>query len=761
MILLIGIVPYFIDATLLRDTLTSQIASETGRTLKVDGKARFVLLPRPAITLGNVTLTQPDSTTRFMHAERVRVRLDLWPLLRGKPVIEQVEFDDPELQIERYADGTYNFEDLLANPARPREVDIRLDALHFDRAKLVYRDALVGVDGTLSELDLNLDNLADPKNGRFSANGQVRIGDGKSPWWSGSVDVAAAMRYTEADRRLSIADLRFELKQQGASKSGVDIEASGLTVVGNLVYGWQPLRLTGGELKLTGHGRRAGQDWQGELNLPSLKVSESAMSLNEPQLAVRMQSPRGRFAAGVSVPQLSGTLQGLMRADKAKINVELVTPQQTLALNFISPLELYSGTLARLTDFNLAGQYGNKALPRGAIPFALAGTAALNLRNETIRLDSRGALDHAPIKATFSVDDFVSPRYGFDIDLAQLDLTPYLPAVAAGAKNVSATAPFDFRWLDRLDAHGQLKIGQLTMQKLHFNDIALGFTAKNHKLSLDPLIANIYGGQLNGGLEIDTSQKIPRWHARQRLSNMNINMLLIDLLDTSRFEGRGHLDLDVSAVGKTLTDLRRTAGGNVRVQLSKGSVRGIDIEAVLRTASRQIKAMNGEVAQLPNLDARTRFSELNATMLLKHGVATNSDMLVRAGILRLAGGGTIDLGTGMVDYQLKASPNPDVPELKGLNGLTLPIKLEGPIDGPTYHVDYTSLKNQLIERQQAEETAKLKAREAEAARKAAATKAAAAKAAAAKPKATPASKAAPKKPAQTGGKVAPKPKAQR
>ncbi|WP_432721803.1 AsmA family protein [Jeongeupia wiesaeckerbachi] len=745
--LLIGIVPYFVEATLVRDALTSQIASETRRSLVVAGKARFVFLPRPAVTLGDVTLTQPDSDQRFVHADRVRVRLALWPLLRGKPVIDQVDFDDPELQIERFADGTYNFEDLLATPDHPRRVEFRLDALHFDRAKLVYRDALVGVDGTVSALDFSLDNLADPKNGRFVAQGKLSIGDGKTPWWSGSVEANAAMRYTETDRRLSVADLRFELKQQGPSKPGVDIAASGLTAVGNLVYGWQPLRLTGGELKISGYGRRAGQDWQGELNLPSLKVTENTLSLEQPRLAVRMQSPRSRFATGISVPQLSGTLQGLMRADKAKINIELVTPQQTLALNFVSPLELYSGTLAKLTGYSLSGQYGNKALPRGAIPFELAGNAALNLRNETIRLDSHGALDHAPLKATFSVDDFVSPRYGFDVDLAQLDLTPYLPVVAAGAKNVSATAPMDFQWLDRLDAQGQLKIGELTMNKLHFNDIALGFAAKNHKLALDPLAANVYGGQLSGRLEIDNGRGKPRWHASQRLTNMNINMLLTDLLDTSRFEGRGHLNLDVSAVGDTLADLRKTSGGDVRVQLSKGSVRGIDIEALLRTASRQIKAMNGEVTQLPNLEARTRFSELNATLQLKHGVATNSDLLVRAGVLRLAGGGTIDLGAGQVDYQLKASANPDVPELKGIVGLTLPIEFSGPLNAPTYHVDYTSLKHQLLERQKTEEEAKVKAREAEAARKAAAAKAAEKAAKKAKP-----SSKAPTKPATPAAK---------
>jgi AsmA protein len=218
------------------------------------------------------------------------------------------------------------------------------------------------------------------------------------------------------------------------------------------------------------------------------------------------------------------------------------------------------------------------------------------------------------------------------------------------------------------------------------------------------------------------------------------------VLDTSRFEGRSDITIDVAAVGNKLSDLRRTAGGNIRMRLNQGAIRGIDIPALLRTASQQIKLMNGTIAPSSVNDARTQFSALQATWLLKHGVASNHDLNVSAGILRLTGGGHINLASGAIDYKMKASANPNVPELSGLRGLTLPITFSGAIGSPEYKADYASLTEQILAKQKAEQEAKARAAEqkaaqarakAEAERKAAERKALAARKAAKKPKITP------------------------
>lgn len=146
-------------------------------------------------------------------------------------------------------------------------------------------------------------------------------------------------------------------------------------------------------------------------------------------------------------------------------------------------------------------------------------------------------------------------------------------------------------------------------------------------------------------------------------------------------------------------------------------MRGIDLEALLRTASHQISMMNGETTQPLNLEARTNFSELHSTLVLKHGVASNTDLDATAGILKLKGNGTFDLNSNAIDYTIQASVNPKVPELKGLSGLSLPIKLAGLLNAPEYHIDYASLKEQILVRQKAMAEARIIAAEAAAKQK--------------------------------------------
>lgn len=706
LVALAGVVPYFVSLDLVRNELSARVARDTQRSLDIRGSARFVLLPRPALLLGEATLTEPASRAVFAHFERARIGLALWPLIsRGEVVVRELEFDRPKLTILRREDGTLNFEDLLAQGNGGRRLHFGLEELHFNAAELGFSDEFLGNTVSLSELDLDLGNLADPKNGKLTAEGGLLIGkQGQPAYWQGRISADAAMRYNEQERRLLVADLKLGLSQAGESAPELRISKSNLTATGNLVYGWQPLRLNGGELKLAGEMTRTEQKWKLDLDLPEIKIHEDRLALNRLKLAATMQSPNGSFSTDVEVPALAGTQQALLRADTARINVKVTSPDQNLALGFASPLELRRGVQIVLPGYRLTGSYGNRSLPRGAIPFELQGEGKLDLREESLDLASRGTLDRAPINTKLRMDDFVAPRYKVDLDLAKLDLSPYLPAVAANAKTIDQEEPFDLWWLNRLDAEGTVKIGELVMQKLHVNNLAFKLAAAKRKLVLDPLSATIYEGQLTGRAEVDAGRHAPAFRLQQRLSDMNINPLLADVLATSRFEGRGFLDLDVAAVGKKLSDLRRTAGGNVRVQLSKGAIRGIDVEAVLRAATNQIKQLGGqEIAQPANLDARTHFSELNASMALKHGVASNNDLAMTAGVLKLVGGGMVDLGAGSLDYTVKASANPKVPELADLVGLTLPIQFMGSLASPEYKVDYAALKEQLLARKKADE----------------------------------------------------------
>lgn len=709
LIALIGIVPYFVSVDLVRTELVSQIAKTTNRKLDIQGDARIVILPRPALLLKDVALTEPGSDEVFARARRVKVGIGLWPLLtRQEALVRELLFDGVMLTAVRHQDGSYNFDDLLNQRGSDR-LQFGVEELQFKAGNLRLYDEFLGNNLWLSGVNASFENLADPKNGQLGFSGMLVVGkEGKPEDWRGKITGRAAMRYNAKERRLLVADLDVKLKQDGASSEALRLSNASIGMTGNLIYGWKPLRLTGGALKLVGETQRAEQKWNLEVDLPQIKLNESHLDLGELKLRAAMQSPAGEFSVQAQVPVLAGDQSGVLRADTAQIDVKLGSPDQSLTLGFVSPLELQQGSQIILPGYRLEGRYGNRSLPRGEIPFDLQGEGKLDLRGEFAELASHGTLDRAPVTANIRAEDFVAPHYRFDINLARLDLSPYLPAVAENAKALNPDDPLDLWWLDRLNGEGSVKIGELVMRRLHVDNLSAHLKASKRKLVVDPLFATIYEGQLTGRAEVDASKRAPAWRLQQRLSNMNINALLTDALQTNRFEGRGHLDLDVSAVGRKISDLRSTMGGSVRLALSRGAIRGIDVESVLRAASRQLKLLNGENAgvQPANLDARTRFSELKASLVLRHGVASNNDLAVTAGVLKLAGGGTIDFVNSSLDYTAKASANPRVPELADLAGLTLPIYFSGALSAPSYKVDYASLREQIVARKKAEEEAK-------------------------------------------------------
>lgn len=730
---LVGILPYFLSSDLVRDELTVAVQRDTQRQLDIRGSAHLVLLPRPAVLIKNATLTEPNEATVFAHADSIKIVFRLWPLIsEQKAVAHSIEIERPELTIIRHENGTYNFEDLLQN--KGQLIQVALNRLSFSDAQFSWHDEFLNQTLNFQRFDLEMDDLTDPKKGSLTLDGEIFIGNkGESKLWRGQIHGTSAMRYVEQERRLHIANIKMAIDQDGSSDEQVKINNLALQITGNLNYGWDPLRLTGGDLKVAGTARRGEQQWQTTLDIPEIKLTSTSLILHRLKMDVAMQDKNTKFTASASVPTLSGAHSQLLQSNDAKISVKYTTPEQNLNVLFSTPLVIERGTVTRLPNYRLTGSYTNRSLPRGAIRLDLTGKGDLDIHNELVNLDSHGTLDYEALRAQIGMESFLDPQFRVNIDLAKLDLTPYLPAVAAGAKNINQTNQFDFWWLNQLSAIGSVKIGELVLNNLHIDDIDATLIARKNRLVLDPLKATLYEGQLSGRIEINASKNIPYFRVEQTLSNMNINTLLADTMDNSRFEGRSHLTLDVTANGNNVNELRKTASGKIKASLKEGAIRGIDISGLLSAASQQIKLMKGEISKIDHSAGKTNFSELNATLVLKNGVAVNDDLVVRADVLQLKGGGTLNLNAGTLDYAMLASANPKVPELSGLLGLTLPLTFRGPINNPVFNADTANLKEQILLRQQAEADAKAAAKVAQA--QAAAAKKAAAQAAAAKKKA--------------------------
>jgi AsmA protein len=88
----------------------------------------------------------------------------------------------------------------------------------------------------------------------------------------------------------------------------------------------------------------------------------------------------------------------------------------------------------------------------------------------------------------------------------------------------------------------------------------------------------------------------------------------------------------------------------------------------------------------------TPFSQLSATVRIKDGVATNDDLKARSPQLDIGGSGRLDIVSTELDYALRAQvlpgPATERSALRSLAGVTVPVRIAGPLERPSYSVDW-------------------------------------------------------------------------
>ena len=388
--------------------------------------------------------------------------------------------------------------------------------------------------------------------------------------------------------------------------------------------------------------------------------------------------------------------------ERAALSYHDLASGQEIALN---DLKLETGRIAENAEGKL--EFAT-TLKRNTPP--LDAKLALNgryaLKPESVALDFTGKLDESTIKGKAAMARAKVAAYEFDLNIDKLNLDRYLassekkqekkdePAKPA-PKDKEADAPVDLSGLKGLNAKGRVEIGALQVQGLKLAAVKTEIRAADGRAEVGPHSANLYEGSLAGNLMLDGNAN--RVAVKETLSNIAVGPLLRDFAQQDRLEGKGNVALDVNAAGKTVNAMKSALAGTAKVNLKDGAVKGVDIGAIITKAR---SALGSQQAQAADGKERTDFSELNATFAIKNGVAHNDDLDVKAPLFRVSGAGDIDVAKSAINYVVKAAV---VATTKGqggkerddLAGLTVPVKLSGPLDAMKYEVDYRAVAGDL------------------------------------------------------------------
>jgi AsmA protein len=117
-LILIG--PHFVDLGLFKRTYLPLVEEALNRRLDV-GEVRLSLVPTPSIRLSNLKVFDPPAFAEntFFSAEQVRLRLKLWPLLKGRFEVTELLLDKPVFNLLKQPDGTFNYSDIATKKPPP------------------------------------------------------------------------------------------------------------------------------------------------------------------------------------------------------------------------------------------------------------------------------------------------------------------------------------------------------------------------------------------------------------------------------------------------------------------------------------------------------------------------------------------------------------------------------------------------------------------------------------------------------------------
>ncbi len=250
-------------------------------------------------------------------------------------------------------------------------------------------------------------------------------------------------------------------------------------------------------------------------------------------------------------------------------------------------------------------------------------------------------LDDTTMRGMLGVADFAAKALRFDLNVDRIDADRYLPPppekpAAKDAKEPPTEIPVEM--LRKLNARGQLSVGEAIFAGIKFTKLRLGVNAREGKARFYPSEASMYGGQYRGDIGIDSTGNVARVTLDEHVTGVNFAPLFKDMFETERVSGKGSANIKLAGSGRTTDDVMKTLDGTVDFKVADGALEGADLWYEIRRARALLKQQ--AIPERPSGPPRTPFSALTGTGTMNDGVLKNDDLNVAMQYLKVTGQGS-------------------------------------------------------------------------------------------------------------------------
>ena len=635
----------FFDPNDFRDDIAEAVKERTGRDLVIEGDLSVAFFPWLAIDVGHTTLGNAPGfgDKPFAEFDGAKLSVRLLPmLLRQEVAIGTAELKTLVLNLEVDPKGRSNWDDLLAD-----EEPTKTEA-GSEKGKAVEVSGIDVSDTTITYDDRQSGDT-------YILSGMTmqfgRVSDDGNP-----VPASGAFHFEMQPDKIS-GDVELDTVLSFDLKKSLVI-FDGLTVKG-VVEG----------------------------------IAASPSSLKFETGGIEVQTEKEI----VTMQPLSMTLLGIdFEADVEPFSYAgSVEPVAMIRTDAFSPR-----SVMHLLDIEVPETADPVALSRVIVDAKAAfKTNAVEMTGVTIKLDD------TTFKGTLSVPRSESAGYRFDLDADRIDLNRYMePAEAAspGARGESIPVEIPSDLIRPLNARGNLRVATALLGGMEFQNVVLGLNSANGRMRINPVTADLYGGNYSGDVRVDVSGATPVLSVDEKIQNVNLADFTRALFKQENITGTINGGFVLSGRGNDMAAVQKTLGGNMSFELIDGTYEGTDIWYELRRARALLK---GGEAPKPTLPPRTKFSSVNATGVVTNGVMRNDDLSAELPFMQMTGRGTVDLVAATVNYDLTARvlerpeslKNVTEAELKDFTKAVIPLKITGPLTSPSVKPNVEALLRQRVE----------------------------------------------------------------
>lgn len=697
-VLLIVVASLVINPNDYKPQIIQMVKEKKQRTLSLEGDIKLAFFPKLGLDLGRASLSEFRGKKEFASVESARLFLSWWPLLKKDLVVDQVRIQGVNANLVRFKDNTTNFDDLLKREEKQddKQISFDIESVAIEKCALSFRDEMTKRQFAVSDLSIKTGRLVNGKSTDAVADFTLK---GDNPQINAQIHMTTGLAFDTEAKRYGVKGLNLEITGDAAGFSKLNA-----SLKGDIELDKTADTLLAENLAATMTGTKDTSDVNLTLTAPRLQWVAGKMATDKIDLTAKMAQKTndgGEMDLIASIPSLSGDRQSF-NASLLSVEVSAKGPGGAYKGKLSSPL---SGNFNE-KKFGLSKLKGNlearnTKMAEEDFKLDLAGSAQLDLelKNATVNLTSH--LDESTIKLKGGITPFTNPHIALDLDIDTIDVDRYLPP-RKQKKSSQPEKPLDFSILKTLKANGSVRVGSLKMYNVKTSNLRLDFKAGGGQLDVRPLSANLYEGTMKGALSLHAEG--PKITARQNISGVSIAPLLKDGLNKDILEGKGSLNFDIRAEGDTVGAMKKSLQGKASLNLRDGAVKGFNLPAKLREAKVVLGTLTGEKVQDADMREKTDFSELTASFDIKQGVAHNKDLSAKSPLLRVSGNGDIDIGEDKVDYRIRATVVASLEgqggrELLALKGVTVPVRVVGPMAATKVSLDFNALVGGAIQQE--------------------------------------------------------------